>query len=71
MSKLAGIFWDCRYLYLRGVGQLGDGTLRLVLLEAAEGGAVDSTKLGFDQSPKLIDILKGARDRASARMSHI
>ncbi|WP_407853830.1 hypothetical protein [Burkholderia gladioli] len=61
MSKLTDIFLDCRYLYLRGIGQLDDGTLRLVLLEATEGGAVDSAKLGFDSRPELIDILKGAR----------
>ncbi|MEK6318967.1 MAG: hypothetical protein V4807_31520 [Burkholderia gladioli] len=61
MSKLTDIFLDCRYLYLRGIGQLDDGTLRLVLLEATEGGAVDLAKLGFDSPPELTDILKGAR----------
>lgn len=40
---------------------MDDGTLRLVLLEAAEGGNADATKLGFDSPPELTAILAGAR----------
>jgi len=40
---------------------MDDGTLRLVLLEATEGGAVDAAKLGIDSPPELTGILKGAR----------
>ncbi len=40
---------------------MGDGRLRLVLLEATEGGAVDAAKLGFDSPPELSSILKRAR----------
>ena len=40
---------------------MDDGTFRLVLLEATEGGAVDAAKLGFDSPPGLTGILKGAR----------
>lgn len=60
MSKLTDIFLDCRYLYLRSVGQMADGTFRLVLLEATEGGTVDAEKLGFDSPPELASILKRA-----------
>jgi hypothetical protein len=44
MSKLTDTFLNCRYLYLKGIGQMDDGTLRLVLLEATEGSAVDAAK---------------------------
>ncbi|CAB3638639.1 hypothetical protein LMG24238_00074 [Paraburkholderia sediminicola] len=40
---------------------MDDRTLRLVLLEATEGGPVDAAKLGFDSPPELTGILKGAR----------
>lgn len=40
---------------------MDDGRLRLVLLEATSGGAIDAEKLGFDSPPELIGILEGAR----------
>ncbi|EDT39039.1 conserved hypothetical protein [Burkholderia ambifaria MEX-5] len=40
---------------------MADGTFRLVLLEATEGGAVDAAKLGLPSPPELADILKRGR----------
>lgn len=61
MSELTDIFQDCKYLYLGRVGEMADGTLQLIVMEAVDGGPADTSKLGLDSIPALTEILAKAR----------